>query len=384
MSDKPTMEQILDRFKQRGYIIDPQKIGQGAFASVYKAHRDYAIRISKDDKDEYDSSKAIDHLNRRVCVRSHKLPFKNTHILCTESTEKIGDYLVEILQGFDTDLMKFLTVEKINGNMVTYHDRVTFYELSMLNNGLKYLKNFNSIAGSMMDTVTMLHDNNLAHGDIKPSNILLKINKVDPNEIDDYAVSDFDTLCVGIRNILTDVFECEVSAGTPLFSTIELVSQGRRGKRYDINIKKRSDLYAISLVILMMWHGYTKFLSIFDNNYNSDGFFARRFQDMSKGTPEMDAKRDEFFKKLRAVNERKFSNITTLYGKRQSNETIVYTERLGHLVKTFHIIKNSTDILDRTMSGRSVILPQASQTGGFYDMAHDRYKQMYLQLKFEN
>jgi serine/threonine protein kinase len=383
MTDKPTIDQILDRFKQRGYIIDPQKIGQGAFASVYRAHRDYAIRISKDNPDEYDKSKAIDHLNRKICTRSHKLPFKNTHILCTESTEKIGDYLVEILQGFDMDLSKYLTSERMVGNTITYHDRITFYELAMLNNGLKYLKNFNAVAGSMLDTITMLHDNNLAHGDIKPSNILIKLNATDSNEIENFAVSDFDTLCVGIRNIFTDVFECEISPATPLFSTTEMSSQNKHGKRYDINIKKRSDIYAINLVILMMWHGYIKFLSIFDGNYNTDRFFESRFQDLSKNTPEMEIKRTEFFRKLRLANDRKFNNITTLYGKRHHNETIEYTERLGHIVETFHIIKNSTDILERLMFGRSVILPQAMQTGGFYDVAYDRYKQRYLRLKFE-
>lgn len=378
-------DQILDEFKKRGYIIDTKKIGEGAFASVYKAHRDYAIRISKDGHDDYDNKKAIEHLHKRICSNSYKLPFKNTHILCTESSEKIGDYLVEILQAFDTDLMKYLIYEEQRNNNIIYNDKISFYELSMLNDGVKYIKNFNEVSNSMLNTITTLHDANLAHGDIKPSNILIKLNG---NEIKDFAISDFDTLCLGIRNIFTDIFECETSAETPLFSTMEMSNHHRNGKRYDINIKKRSDIYAINLVILMMWHGYIKFLNIFDNNYNSDQFFDGRFKDLSRNTPEAEIKRNDFFNKLRSANERKFNNIITLHGKQLHGETLAYTTRIGYIVETFHIIKNSTDVLERIMSNKSIIFTSNSnqkllQSGGYYNLKYNKYKKLYNQLKLK-
>ena len=135
---------------------------------------------------------------------------------------------------------------------------------------------------------------------------------------------------------------------------------------YNISIIKRSDNYAMAMVILMMWFGFIGFLSNF-GNYNDDQFFQSKFHDLSSNNPDMDKQRAEFFEKLRANNEEKFQNLYHRYKK-----------HIKDVFDAYYNVNTAIDTLERLMTERS---EEPVQSGGNYKQQYYKCKQKYMQLK---
>jgi len=209
----------------------------------------------------------------------------------------------------------------------------------------------------------------MAHGDIKQENILVKVAANDEDEIVDIALSDFDTLCIGTRNILTGMYQCEATANTVMYTTNELQQKYKTDVPFDIRIKQKSDIYAISMVILMLWYGYVGFLSHF-GDMNKE-FFIGNFQDLSKNTPKANRRRSDVFELIRVTHERKFEGLYVKYAS---------VKHMGDLINTYTLVTDTINTLENIMKD----IP--GQSGGGSRLYNYKYeylkcKQRYLQMK---
>jgi serine/threonine protein kinase len=113
------------------------------------------------------------------------------------------------------------------------------------------VKQFVSWVSQMAGAVKYLHDNNMAHGDIKPQNILVR----PPDKI---VLTDFDTLYYykndGSQKKDTDLL-FDPQPITPIYASPQLeqlVASSKKVSLYDI---KTSDIWALALTILSCWFG---------------------------------------------------------------------------------------------------------------------------------
>ena len=215
-------------------------------------------------------------------------------------------YTVEIIQKYDKALNNFMYMHSEVDNNI--HDLNVYYDLVF--NDIKYLTNFYEVATILIESLENLHKNGIAHGDVKPHNILIKTDNM--NFIIDIALSDFDNVCIKdnkydtfdknnknakndttskLHNLFTKITnmfskkieqknlsndlskdlskDCEQMPGTQLYSTPEYIIANKPTNntsiihtKYNIDIMKRTDIYAMSLVILMLWFGYTEFFKL--------------------------------------------------------------------------------------------------------------------------
>lgn len=385
--DEQIIQKIFVSLKTKNYTIDPKILGKGAFANIYAANKNgqnYVIRIVKLDPNNVTNEvqtrrKISETLSQTKCSAEHKCTVLciDNNIACSEFTLLMfGNYLVEILKKYDNDLKKYMTRDILDekNNIIGIEDTHRFNELVMKDS--KYLLNFNSIVKSLWKALKTMHDKNLAHGDIKPENILIKVNQ---DEIVDVAISDFDTLCIGTKNLKTGKIECNQNETSVLFATFELQKENRNKLTYDIEIKKRSDIYAMSLVTLMLWYGFIGFLDNFVSFLNNflkyndaekvfANSFANSFQDLSK--PE-NSKREELFTKFKKWHNEQFQLIRNKYPNQPG------------LLTTSNYLYSAIETLRKSMNMENVSINIQIQSGGSvdYKSKYLKYKKKYLAIK---
>lgn len=262
------LNHILEALKNMHYTLI-NKLGQGAFAVVYsmeKNHIKYAVRASiiENKEEENIAAKIYDGTTVRECDLLGKCNRKciTSHLVCsniqTTILGKVPDkkgkptkYLIQIMKQYDTDLAQFLYEKKTDG----FHDIRSYEQLSQTDP--KYIHQFNHIAHDIWMGISDLHHKHMAHGDIKPENILINIKD---NNITNIAISDLDSICIG--KIVDKMIVCPYipDISTPIFATFELIKV-KGDSNVNIDIIKRSDIMAFSVTVLILWFGYVNFLS---------------------------------------------------------------------------------------------------------------------------
>lgn len=298
---------ILSDLNSKGYITSKDLLARGGNALIYTATKDgkeYVVRITITNRFEYQNL-----LDRKKQINS-KLYSSDDY--CIDSTiacsydiylhDQVGDndnmYIVEIMKRYYGSLFNYMVDVVTEDNKSKYVDKTSFYEKSLDDPGSIVI--FYEIVNKLKKTINMLHQNGMAHGDIKPENILIDVDK--NNRIRDIAISDFDNVCTlsmdggNIRSRISHIFpkkssksfvnitvnddpifekqnSCTPMAGTTLYSTPEYMVTIKKDVIYDIDIMKRTDMYALSIVILTLWFGFIHFMnSLGIGNYN-DPFF---------------------------------------------------------------------------------------------------------------
>lgn len=376
MENNQINDDIYNILTKKGYNVEKNPIDKGAVAKIYPAKKDnkeYMIRVKSLDSDHEVREKRIinDNLSYQNCDESgfcNKKCIPN--IACSEYTLTISDNLVEIMKKYNGgSLWKYIVNEIDDGKIIKYEDKNSFYKLSL--EDPKYLTIFNTIVRKLWIAIKTLHDKDMAHGDIKPENILIDVSN---NNISDIALADFDTLCIGKKS--DNSYLCSPSDFTLLYTTYNLWKLNKGSNEYNISYKKINDIYAIVLVILIIWYGFNGFFNNFGDFYNNKNFESE-FIELSNPTPNQETvkKRDKFFKKLEIWNDSQLSQLNKKY------------KINPELINASGYIYSAIETLKQVMYGKPVHVqlpksPRNVQSGGnsMYYSKYIKYKKKYLDL----
>ena len=213
-------------------------IGQGSFGIVHILEMDkapkYVIKIvnltDPDYRNKFNKEKELFKLltNKQVkCI--------HRNINCHLAVENVGDCGYIIAKYYDTDLDNFLKEGSFSKKVHMDNNNLNIF--------IKWIK-------LLIDAVRYIHSKNIAHGDLKPQNILIRYS--------DYnlVITDFDTMCIG--KLLNST--CYVDGLTHLYASPKLYYSYR--KYISIKVVKESDIWAVAMIILVMWFGIDKLVNI--------------------------------------------------------------------------------------------------------------------------
>lgn len=193
------------------YIVNPKRIGKGAFSSVYsgkdKFDNDVAIK-----KIEIDSIKKIGERIRKeikICQTLDHVNVIKTHDVIYD---KNGGNIYIITEFCSKgDLSQFLKGRAMK-------EKYALYFMKQIRNGLKYLI-----------------DNKIFHRDLKPHNILI-------NEKGELKIADF-----GFARHFESDNMIETLCGTPLYMAPEIMKK----QKYTT----KSDLWSVGVILYQMLFG---------------------------------------------------------------------------------------------------------------------------------
>lgn len=150
------MEKIYNNFNEFSsdykYDEETDKLGEGGFASVYRAddmvrHREVAVKVSKVPKDERYSLKHEFEVVKSFPVHSNVAYYESCYRF---KMPGVGLYDLAIMDYYPLgNLELFMSTEKIKPEQLFY------------------------LVNSILDGLAFLHENGAIHRDIKPSNILI-------------------------------------------------------------------------------------------------------------------------------------------------------------------------------------------------------------------
>jgi serine/threonine protein kinase len=142
--------------------------------------------------------------------------------------------IIQIIDFFEDDDHFYLVMERMRGGDV--FDRITQKK--------KYTeKDARDLAKVLLDTVAYLHENNIAHRDLKPQCLLLKSKKNDA----DIKISDFSFACrVHTPQSLT------TRCGTPTYVAPEVLK--------NIPYDQSADMWSIGVILYVLLCGYPPFV----------------------------------------------------------------------------------------------------------------------------
>ena len=193
------------------YIVNPKRIGKGAFSSVYsgkdKCDNDVAIK-----KIEIDSIKKIGERIRKEIKICQSLDHINVINTFDVIYDKNGGNIYIITEYCSKgDLSQFLKGRAMK-------EKYALYFMKQIRNGLKYLI-----------------DNRIFHRDLKPHNILI-------NEKGELKIADF-----GFARHFESDNMIETLCGTPLYMAPEIMKK----QRYTT----KSDLWSVGVILYQMLFG---------------------------------------------------------------------------------------------------------------------------------
>lgn len=262
---------------------------------------------------------------------------------------------------FNTDLEKDLQVNK--GFRVRMLKNLNF-----VSQYIKWIKNLAS-------AITYIHSKLLAHGDLKPANILV-------NTVKNFlAITDFDTLCVINK---TNEF-CKVTDITSLYASPELfaiMDDKKKRMQVPIEIIQISDYWALCVIMLELWLGTDELMELLKAHLPTP-FFAQDFYDYIN-------KNKDFYQNL-MLSVTKLVNTTVTKNNKPYIifilglllQAIILMEKIG----TKKVQKGDLYLFLKQISKLNPdiaqIAPVVSMAGGGIDYEHKylKYRNKYLELK---
>jgi len=210
-------------------------LGKGGFGEVY---------LIKDKKETKYALKVID-LQQIDAGQKFEKEQKNYDLFMKNKDTCAKEFLNCYLGIYKTDKYGLILMNFFNQTLQGIMSGVPFFNQVLANKSIlsKYIRWVKEI----VESISYMHKNNIAHGDIKPDNILVN------TETNTIAVTDFDTICANIS--------CPIpSSVTNYYASPDLdetttAKYKKSGHPVPIEIMKHSDWWATCMLILVMWFG---------------------------------------------------------------------------------------------------------------------------------
>lgn len=230
------------------------KVGKGAFGEVYKiksigmnnnnVHALKIIKLDAQKQEKFEKEKMIydkfslkkitndKHISKTHCAHDNI----NCYLSIFSAEINNVNYGFIITSYYDADLRTIISNRKpFCQNILDERDNIISY--------LKWIK-------ELVDIIKYLHSEYVAHGDIKPENILINYKN---NSI---SLTDFDTVCF-FNNNTCKVTEISAPYASPiLYKSLY--------KTIDNQIVQISDVWAIAIIILELWFGEEQLRNLLD------------------------------------------------------------------------------------------------------------------------
>lgn len=311
-------------------------VGKGGMNEIYEVIlrvnntiRPYIFRIFMN-PDAIDINTYYDKLtsiNNIFASNNNKCLFNECHhdtIGCSYCVYKINNTVVEIMDRYDMSLKDFLVNQSYN---------------NLCQNSVLNILEFNKTVKFIDQFITYFRQHNIGHGDIKPENILIKTNN---NKITKLIIADLDGLCINNKRTwfnklkqANNAYSCGSMAFTSAYTTKKIHQEAKKMESQSVgkdvqsqtrislerqlsdakkqnntslvselkqqltaikrseklNSKEKntnmllkdvqdSDLYAVSIVILMLWFGYESFFEIFKTATNMQRNIKQQWFDL--------------------------------------------------------------------------------------------------------
>ncbi|GAM18627.1 hypothetical protein SAMD00019534_018020 [Acytostelium subglobosum LB1] len=319
-------EEEDDGGPQRKYHIG-ETLGSGNFATVKlavdkKTGDKFAIKIIDKKKFMMNSSSRKDALMDEVKILQ-QLNHKN---------------IIHIQEVFDTERTLFLVLELVEGGELLD---------DILDNCFYKEDKAKEFFRQLVNAVKYLHDQGIAHRDLKPQNILLKHKR---DECDDaIKLSDF-----GLSRTIGEGSFMKTMCGTPQYLAPEILTNGANGAG---GYGKEVDCWSMGAILYVMLCGHPPFddsqdISIFEQIRNA----VYEFPDEDWATVSAEAK--DLIKRLLTANPSKRYSCNQIlehpwYNKSNTLEALLEKDK-----------ENGDRLLGKRKSEDSLLPIQADANGG--------------------
>jgi len=204
-----------------------QELGQGEFSVVIKGvHKetgeDFAIK----------------------CIEKHDVDTTRLQTEVDILTQVEHPHIISLKEVYDTPDTLYLVMELISGGEL--FDKIT--EI-----GAYSEKTAAELVRNIVSAVEYLHSMDIAHRDLKPTNLLLK----DSEDLTNVKIADF-----GLSKILGENTMMQTACGTPIYVAPEVLT----GESYEREV----DMWSIGVITYILLCGFPPF---FDDGSNMDKLF---------------------------------------------------------------------------------------------------------------
>eukprot|EP01095_Lingulamoeba_sp_RSL-Kostka_P008128 TRINITY_DN266_c0_g2_i1.p1 TRINITY_DN266_c0_g2~~TRINITY_DN266_c0_g2_i1.p1 ORF type:complete len:205 (-),score=68.11 TRINITY_DN266_c0_g2_i1:426-1040(-) len=193
-----------------------EEIGRGEFSVVIRA-------VHKETNEEW----AI------KCIEKYQVDTSRLDSEVNILTQVDHPHIIQLEEVIDSDETLYLIMEMVTGGEL--FDKITQIGCYSEQTAAKLVYN-------IVDAVKYLHDMNIAHRDLKPTNLLLKDDSDDTN----VKIADF-----GLSKIIGENTMLQTACGTPIYVAPEVLS----GEAYE----KEVDLWSIGVITYILLCGFPPF-----------------------------------------------------------------------------------------------------------------------------
>lgn len=342
----------------KNYILS-ECLGKGGFGEIYllkdkKSDKSFALKVidfkNEGDRTKFNKEKETYELfmtNKEACVKEF--------INCYLGIYKTDKYGLILMNYFQSDLQKTMSG--------TSFSKLITENKNNLGKFIRWVK-------ELIAAVSYMHANNIAHGDIKPDNILVNADST-------LAITDFDTICSKVQ--------CQIPASvtnyyaSPDLDETTTIKFGQTGQPVHKDIVQRSDWWAVCIIVLELWFGRDKTI--------------QRFPAMIS----------DFVNEVRKENGNVYNQISSLISNELPQSRLPPAEQhavFTILFASYQLLKkiglksssinNDINFYIKTVNEQPNFSSQTSvkQKGGsdddYYKMKYFKYKSKYLRIRKRN
>lgn len=180
------------------------------------------------------------------CIEKHEVDTDRleTEVEILKAVEH--PHIISLEEFFDTPETLYLVMELVSGGEL--FDKITDLGAYSENTAAVLVKN-------ILSAVSYLHDLNIAHRDLKPTNLLLK----DDEDLTNVKIADF-----GLSKIIGENTMMQTACGTPIYVAPEVLT----GEAYE----KEVDMWSVGVITYILLCGFPPF---FDDGSNMGQLFEQ-------------------------------------------------------------------------------------------------------------
>lgn len=206
-----------------------EELGRGEFSTVYKG-----------------KDRETGELYAIKCIEKHELDTTrlDTEVEILKSVDH--PHIISLREYFDTPDSLYLVVELVSGGEL--FDKIT--EL-----GAYSERTAAELVANILSAVKYLHSKNIAHRDLKPTNLLLKSE----DDLTNVKIADF-----GLSKIIGENTMMQTACGTPIYVAPEVLT----GEAYEMEV----DLWSVGVITYILLCGFPPF---FDDGSNMGQLFEQ-------------------------------------------------------------------------------------------------------------